>query len=63
MTLGQQTGGSNVDVAYGQDAVLECRFDPSLAEGEGVSFTWSHKNIHGWSTVAIQGDIFRERYR
>ena len=47
----------------GQDAVLQCRFDPTLAKGENVSFIWSHKNIQEWDTVAIQGSIFRERYR
>ena len=63
LTLGQQSDGSNVDVMVGQNAVLECRFDASLAEGENVSFTWSHRNIREWDTVAIQGAIFRERYR
>ena len=61
--MGQRQDGSNVDVMVGQDAVLQCHFDSTLAKGENVSFIWSHKNIHEWDAVAIQGDIFRERYR
>ncbi|KAF0289021.1 Kin of IRRE-like protein 2 [Amphibalanus amphitrite] len=63
LALGQPGDDRNVDVMIGQDAVLQCRFDPTLARRENVSFVWSHKNIQEWDTVAIQGSIFRERYR
>ncbi|XP_043189169.1 hemicentin-2-like [Amphibalanus amphitrite] len=62
LALGQPGDDRNVDVMIGQDAVLQCRFDPTLARRENVSFVWSHKNIQEWDTVAIQGSIFRERY-
>ncbi|XP_037083342.1 hemicentin-2-like [Pollicipes pollicipes] len=62
LTSGQRPGDGNVDVMEGQDAVLQCRFDPALADGDDVSFYWSHKNIREWDTVAIQKDLFRERY-
>lgn len=51
-----------VDVREGEDAVLRCRFDPSVVSDDST-FYWSQRSIHGWDNVAIRDSKFNRRYR